>query len=245
MSNIQTIIRERLASVSQMIKAAANAADLHVEQSKIRLALPIQNGRSQYVFDLKNTPADNVVTFGLNRNDVFIPFAWQVFIALKHKASRVSTLYTFAPINDGTNPSAYPVGFADGQINALYGGNLQWMVGSEAMFGAFPMENFHKVPETQPCFVLNSDDEAVQQSIQLQRSMTDDLELMYPKVIVAGTRDHKISVNFDAANLTFALAGADASEYEAELVLYMDGALVKGGCQNGDASPFGKVVGNW
>ena len=66
-----------------------------------------------------------------------------------------------------------------------------------------------------------------------------------PRYTIAGTRDHKISVNFPAAGLSFPL---NDSAYEANLVLYMDGFLVKGGCEykggNG-TNPFGQAVGQW
>ena len=70
------------------------------------------------------------------------------------------------------------------------------------------------------------------------------LTLLYPKYTIAGTRDHKISVNFDAAGNTF-----DVTEgYTANLVLYMDGFLVKGGAEykgGGASNPFGAAVGQW
>ena len=67
-----------------------------------------------------------------------------------------------------------------------------------------------------------------------------------PRYTIAGTRDHKISVNFQAAGLTFPLN--NPTDYEANLVLYLDGFLIKGGCEykggNG-SNPFGDAVGQW
>lgn len=247
MNQYYDIQKARIDSVQKLIVAKYGAnSEVHAEPGKIRLELPILNGKGQYVFDPKNMPVDNVTTFGLNRNDVFVPSAIQFFIAIRNKETRVEELYTFAPINDGTTPSAFPVGFATKEINALYQGNVQWMIGSEALWSAYPMENFHKVPETQPCFLLNSSDAVVRQGM-LERHMDQDLELLLQRIIMAGTRDHKITVNFDASELSFGLASdtETATDYEARLVLYMDGTLVKSGCQNGDLSPFGKAIGNW
>lgn len=248
MNQYYDILKQRIDAVQKLIIAKYGAnSELHAEPSKIRLELPIKNGKGQYVFDPKNMPVDNVVTFGLNRNDVFVPNTMQFFLAIYDKTTRVETLYTFAPINDGTKPSAYPVGFETEAINALYQGNVQWMIGSEAMWNAYPMENFHKVPETQPYFLLDSGDEAVRGGM-LQTRIDQDTELLLQRIIMAGTRDHKITVNFDASELNFDL-GCDADlsvgNYEARLVFYSDGILVKSGCQNGDESPFGKAIGNW
>lgn len=237
----EVILKSRLDSVIDMVAAAGNE-NIHVEEGKIRIEKLIKNGQSQYTFDLKTTDVDNVTTFALDRNDVFIPSRWSVMLGIKHKNTRVEKLYTFAPINDSTNPSVFPVGFTTESINALYAGFMQWMVDNTAYLSRYPMEKFHKIPETQGAFVLDSSDSPIQEGIQLERSLDKDLELIYPRFIIAGTRDHKITVNFDAAGLTYAL---NDSDYEANLVLFMDGYLVKGGCQNGEKSPFGAVVGNW
>jgi hypothetical protein len=112
------------------------------------------------------------------------------------------------------------------------------------MLSKYPMENFKKVPETQGAFVLNSADEAVQEGIQVEGDIYDKLALVYPKYTVAGTRDHKITVNFDAANNTFPCTEG----YRANLVLYIDGFLVKGGAEykgGGATNPFGDAVGQW
>lgn len=237
----EEILKSRLNSVIDMVSAPGNE-NIHVEEGKIRIEKAIKNGQSQYVFDLKTTDVDNVTTFALDRNDVFIPSRWSVMIGIKHKTTRVEKLYTFAPVNNGTNRSIFPVGFTTESINALYAGFMQWMVDNTAYLSRYPMEKFHKVPKTQGAFVLDSSDDPVDEGIQLERDLAKDLELIYPRFIIAGTRDHKITVNFDAAGLTYAL---NDSDYEANLVLFMDGYLVKGGCQNGEKSPFGAVVGNW
>lgn len=237
------IIKERMNSVMRMVQASSLAGQVHVEEGKIRIAKPIKNSQGQYTFDIKNDAVDNLVTFGLDRNDVFIPARWAFLVAIKNKNTRVEQLYTFIPQNDGVNPSVYAKGFVDDQLKALYDGYVQWTLDNTVVYSRYPMEKFYKVPETQGAFVLKSDDTAVNEGIQLERRLDSDLELMYPRFIIAGTRDHKITVNFDAAGLTFALN--DPTNYEAELVMYMDGFLIKGGCQNGDRSPFGDVVGNW
>lgn len=239
MKDIKTIIKDRYDKVMDQLAGHG----LYPSQSKIRLSLPIKDGKGQYIFNLKEG-GDGVSTFALDRNDVFIPAMIGVLVELVNDATGEKTLYSFVPQNDGTNPSVFPAGFVDGQLNKMYAGHIQWLLDNQVMMPAFPMESFHYVPETQGAFVLNSSDEAVQEGIQVERNIYDMLTLLYPKYTIAGTRDHKISVNFDAAGNTFAVTEG----YTANLVLYMDGFLVKGGSEykgGGASNPFGAAVGQW
>lgn len=239
MSYIKTILKDRYDKVIDQLAGTG----LWPSQSKIRLSLPIKDGKGQYIFNLKEG-GDGISTFALDRNDVFIPTMFGMLIELVKTATGEKTLYSFVPQNDGSNPSVFAAGFVDGQMNKMYSGHVQWLLDNQVMMPAFPMEKFHYVPETQGAFVLNSSDEAVQEGIQLERNLDDMLTLLYPKYVIAGTRDHKISVNFDAAGNTF-----DVTEgYTANLVLYMDGFLVKGGSEykgGGASNPFGDAVGQW
>lgn len=239
MSNIKTILKDRYDKVIDQLAGTG----LWPSQSKLRLSLPIKDGKGQYIFNLKEG-GDGVSTFALDRNDVFIPTMFGVLIELVNNTTGEKTLYSFVPQNDGTHPSVFGAGFIDGQMNKMYSGHVQWLLDNSVMMPAFPMEKFHYVPETQGAFVLNSSDEAVQEGIQLERNLDDMLTLLYPKYIIAGTRDHKISVNFDAAGNTFEVT----EDYTANLVLYMDGFLVKGGAEykgGGATNPFGDAVGQW
>lgn len=216
---------------------------LYPSQSKIRLELPIKDGKGQYIFNLKEG-GDGVTTFALDRNDVFIPNYWGVFLQLTETETGVKTLFSFAPVNDGENPSVFAFGFEQNQIEKMYSGHMQWLVDNSVMLPAFPMENFHYVPETQGAFVLDSDNNAIQEGIQLERDIVDMMSLVLPKYTIAGTRDHKITVTFDAANNTFPVTEG----YTAQIVLYMDGMLVKGGSEykgGGASNPFGDAVGQW
>ena len=239
MSYIKTILKDRYDKVIDQLAGTG----LWPSQSKIRLTLPIKDGKGQYIFNLKEG-GDGISTFALDRNDVFIPTMFGMLIELVKTDTGEKTLYSFVPQNDGSNPSVFAAGFVDGQMNKMYSGHVQWLLDNQVMMPAFPMEKFHYVPETQGAFVLNSSDEAVQEGIQLERNLDDMLTLLYPKYVIAGTRDHKISVNFDAAGNTF-----DVTEgYTANLVLYMDGFLVKGGSEykgGGASNPFGDAVGQW
>lgn len=239
MINLEAILKDRYDKVIDQLAGTK----LWPSQSKIRLSQPIKDGKGMYTYNLKDG-GDGISTFALDRNDVFIPTMIGVLIELVKTSTGEKTLYSFVPQNDGTNPSVFEAGFVDGQLNKMYSGNLQWLLDNQVMMDAFPMEKFHYVPETQGAFVLNSSDEAVQEGIQLERNLDDMLTLLYPKYVIAGTRDHRITVNFDAAGNTF----KTTEGYAANLVLYMDGFLVKGGSEytgGGATNPFGEAVGQW
>ena len=239
----EEIIKARFDRVIDMIKESTNATNIHPEEAKLRYALPLQDGKGQYIFNLKDCPStDNLRYFQLDRNDVFIPTKWGVRLAIKNNTTGVVTTYTFAPVNDGVNPSIFSAGFTTEAINALWAGHLQWLVDNVVYLSSYPLEKFHKVPETQGLFVLDSQDAAVQEGIQLERCLDKELELIYPKFVMAGTRDHKVSVNFDAATLQFPVT----SGHTAYIELYMDGFLIKGGCEYVDGkNAFGDAVGQW
>lgn len=239
----QEIIKARLDKVIDMIAASTNKGNIHPEESKLRFALPLQNGKGQYIFNVKDCPStDNIRYFQLDRNDIFIPNKWGVRLALKNNATGVVTVYTFAPINDGVNPSIFAAGFQSEDVNALWAGHMQWLVDNVVYLSSYPLEKFHKVPETQGLFLLDSNDQTVAEGIQLERSLDKELELIYPKFVMAGTRDHKISINFDAAGLTFPVT----SGYTPYIELFMDGFLIKGGCEYVDGqNAFGQAVGQW
>ena len=239
--NIFQIIKDRFDKVYAQLRGTK----IYPEESKIRVSLPIQDGKGQYIFDIKNAVVDGLVEQHLDRNDVFVPNMWGVFIELVEKATGVRKLYSYAPHNDGVDPSVCPVGFTSKDIESLYSGFLAWNVDNTVMLSAYPMEKFLKIPRQQGAFVLDSNDAAVQEGIQPEWRLDKALELIMPRYTIAGTRDHKISVNFPAAGLTFPLNDAN---YTANLVLYMDGFLVKGGCEykgGTGANPFGDAVGQW
>ena len=237
----QQIIKDRFDKVFAQLRGSK----IYPEESKLRVELPLLDGKGQYIFDIKNAIVDGVVNQHLDRNDVFVPNKWSVLVALKHKTTGVERLFTYIPENDGVHPSVHAAGFTTGAANTIYSGFLAWNVDNTVMLSTYPMEKFHKIPRQQGAFVLDSNDAAVAEGIQSEWSLDKALELIMPRYTIAGTRDHKITVTFPAAGLQFPLSSAD---YEASLVLYMDGFLVKGGCEykggNG-VNPFGDAVGQW
>ena len=238
-SDVKAIIKDRF---DKVFAQTSGTEEMYPQESKLRISLPILDGKSQYIFDIKNAVTDNIVEQHLDRNDVFVMNQIGVLIGIKNKTTGVTKLYSYAPKNDGVNPSVHEVGFTDDQIESLYNGILSWNVDNKVMLAAYPMEKFKKVPRQQGAFVLDSTDAAVSEQIQPEWSIDKCLELLMPRYTIAGQRDHYISVNFDAATLSFPVT----TGYTAELVLFIDGFLVKGGCEKiAGKNAFGDAPGNW
>lgn len=221
------IRKKRFDQVWDAIVAAGLGSEIYPEEAKLRYSLPIEDGKGQYIFKLcRNSAANNLTTFALTENDVFIPSAIGVLIGITG-TDGVQHLYPFAPKNDGVHPSVYAAGFKSESIEALYNGHLTWKSGTNIILNQYPMEKFKKVPRQQGAFVLDSQDAAVQEGIQTEWSIDKCLELLMARYTIAGNMDHFVHVNFDAATKTFPVT----TDYTAELVLYLDGFLVKGGAQ--------------
>ena len=239
MLDIKAIIKDRFDKVYGQLAGT----NIYPEESKLRISMPLQNGKGQYIFDIKNAVVDGLVEQHLDRNDVFVPNMWSVLIELVD-ANGNKELYTYAPKAPQGDPSVNAAGFESDDINNVWDGILSWNVDNSVMLSAYPMEKFHKVPRQQGAFVLDSNDDAVSEQIQREFSLDKALELIIPRYTIAGTRDHKITVSFPAAGKTFPVT----TGYTANLVLFMDGFLVKGGCEykggNG-RNPFGQAVGQW
>lgn len=234
--------RERYVKVNDEYKAYSGGKK-YAEESKIRIEVPIQAGVGQYTIDIKKQNITNKREISLDRNDIFVPNFVGCFLALQ-STTKPSTeiLMPYPAIADGTNPSVHAVGFTNKEIFALYNGRLTWLVDNGVAFQAYPTERFLKVPQTQGAFVLDSTDAAVNEQIQSEWSVLDACDVMIPKFTIAGTRDHQVTINFDAAGLTFPVTEG----YTPVLVFYMDGLLVKGGCEFYDQkNPNGPAVGQW
>ncbi len=238
-NNYDMLLRKRYEGLANSVKGAG----LSVEPSKLRIEEDFKSGVGQYRFDIKKV-VSNLREKSLDRNDVFVPNFIGLFIGLRPTATPAAMqLFSFAPVNDGTNPSIFPAGFKKEDANALYNGQFTWTVDNIMVFSGYPTENFLKIPENQGKILLKaSDDSVVKTGNRPEWAIKEMSELMIPRIIVAGTRDHRISVNFDAAGLDFSVT----DQYDPVLVLYMDGYLIKNGCEfvNG-SNAFKSVVGEW
>ena len=221
------IRKKRFDQVWDLIVAKGLIKNIFPEEAKIRLSQPLVDGKGTYIFKLnRNGQVDNLVTFAITENDVFVPSSISVMLGLTG-ADGVQHLFPYAPKNDGVNPSVYPFGFKNDNIEALWNGNLSFKQDTNIVLNQYPMERFKHVEEQQGVFVLDSSDQPVQEGVQPEWSIDKYLELFMARYAIAGNRDNFMTVNFDAANKSFPVTAG----YTAELVLLMDGFLVKGGAQ--------------
>lgn len=221
------IRKKRFDQVWDLIVSKGLIKQIFPEEAKMRYSMPLQDGKGSYIFKLnRNGQVDNLTTFAITENDVFVPSGIGVFIGLTG-ADGVQHLYPYAPKNDGVNPSVYAYGFQNDNIEALWNGNLSFKQDTNIVLNQYPMERFKKIEEQQGAFVLDSNDDAVHEGIQPEWNIDKYLELLMARYAIAGNRDNFITINFDAATKTFPVT----TGYTAELVLIMDGFLVKGGAQ--------------
>ena len=216
---------------------------VYAEPSKIRIEVPLVNGVGRYQFNIKKQDIANQREVSLDRNDVFIPNFIGLFLAVQNNTKpSCEQLLAYPAINDGVNPSVYGAGFTSGEVEAIYNGKLTWLIDNGILLSSYPTERFKHVPETQGAFVLKSDDTDVNEGILPEWDILDSCDLLVPKITIAGTRDHNVSLNFDASNLSFAVTAG----HTPVLVFYLDGFLIKGGCEFFDANnPNAKAVGRW
>ena len=238
------LMRERFQYVESIVSTKSQN-NCHAEVSKLRVEEVLLSGVGRYEFDIKKEGIRNQYEQTLNRNDVFIPTRIALYVALQsnNKPSK-EILYAYIPVASTKEvPTIHPVGFTSDDANAFYNGKLTWQIQNGVLFSGYPTERFKHIPQTQGFFALNAADVAVNLGVQSEFSIDLCSEVAIPRIYIAGTMDHKIAVNFDAAGLDFSCTEG----YTPKLVFYMDGFLVKGGTQyfNGE-NPFGAdVVGSW
>ena len=221
------IRKKRFDQVWDLIVSKGLIKQIFPEEAKIRLSLPLKNGQGQYIFKLnRNGQVDNLTTFAITENDVFVPSGISVMIGLTG-SDGVQHLYPYAPKKPQSGDSVYAFGFENDNIEALWNGNLVFKQDTSIVLNQFPMERFKVVPRQQGAFVLDSNDQAVAEGIQPEWNIDKYLKLFMARYAIAGNRDNFMTVNFDAATKSFPVT----SGYTAELVLIMDGFLVKGGAQ--------------
>ena len=217
------------------------------EPSKIRIEVPLKNGVGQYEFNLKKI-IDNEREQGLDRNDVFVPNFIGVLYGFQNidfETPQTMSLYPYAPYYNGIK-SVSKEGFTNDNANALYNGKFTMQIDNTIILNAYPTENFKKVPVEQGCVIYNGE-ELVNMDVQPSFSIQDACELMIPRILIAGTRDIKIRVNFNAAGLEFHCNNENDDSLRPVLVLYMDGFLMKNGCEKGIGvgEKVSQVVGSW
>ena len=236
------LLRERFVKLNQEYQKGTGGK-VYAEPSKIRIELALKAGVGTYEFNIKKTDIDNQREVSLDRNDVFVPNSLGLFLMIQQDAKPSTGVLSSYPLyNDGVNPSPYPAGFTNKDIEALYNGKFKWTIDNGVLFSSYPTEHFRKVPQTQGAFVLDSNDAVKNEQILPEWDILQSCELVVPRITICGTRDHRITVEFNAAGLTVPVTAG----YTPKLVLYMDGFLVKGGCEYFNSfNPNARAVGDW
>lgn len=214
------------------------------QESVIRVAMPLIDGNGQYDFNILESNSRRYLTDKtLNRNDLFIPYGMQVFVAFEEvdeagNPKGKAPLYPYAP-KAGVQ---YPFGFMTEDIEAMYNGMLTISFGQTEVNRSFPMLNFKRVPETQAVGIY--DGEAfVNSGIQPEFTLDDALYQLVPNYYFAGTEAINIKANFPANGSSFAIAAAATpttatTTRKPFLYFYMSGVLVVNGATAPKVSLF-------
>lgn len=223
--------RQRFEYINNLV-SSYSGGKCYAEVSKIRIEETLIDGVGQYRFDIKKSDIKNNREVSLNRNDVFVPTCITVYVAVQDDDKPAcEELFAYIPI--AGEGSIHPVGFLNGDANAIYNGKLQWQIQNGVLFSSYPTERFKYVPQTQGS--ANKE--------QSEFSTKETTDVAIPRIYVAGTMDHRITLNFDAQGLTFGCTEG----HTPKLVFYMEGFLVVGGTEYYDGkNAFGQpVVGSW
>ena len=220
----------------QSVQKWCKANNITAQESLIRVAMPLQDGKGLYDFNILESNTRRSTDKTLNRNDLFIPYGMSVFIAFEEvdafgNPTGKAPLYPYAPKAGVQNE----YGFMGSDIEALYNGQLSISFGQTEVNRAFPMLNFKNVPETQP-FGIYDGTEFVNSGIQPEFMLDDVLYQLVPNYYFAGTEAIKISAEFEATGSSFAIAAGTApteatTARKPFLYFFMSGVLVVNGAE--------------
>ena len=220
----------------QQVQKWCAANGIVAQESVIRVAVPLQNGKGDYEFNILEQIRRYQNDKTLNRNDLFIPYNMGVLIGFEETEANgapkgKAQLYSYAP-KAGVQ---YKVGFMTDDIEALYNGMLTVSMGQTQVNKAFPVLNFKHVPETQPVGIYNGEafkNSGIQPEFDLSKALYD----LIPNYLFAGTEDIKVRLDFNATGSNFAVAlGTNPDEADTThtpfLYFYMTGVLVTNGAE--------------
>lgn len=220
----------------QQVQKWCAANGIVPQESVIRVAVPLENGKGNYEFNILEQIRRFQNDKTLNRNDLFIPYNMGILLGFEETEANgtpkgKAPLYSFAP-KAGVQ---HEVGFMTDDIEALYNGMLTISMGQTQVNKAFPTLNFKHVPETQPIGIYNGEafiNSGIQPEFDLNRALYD----LIPNYLFAGTEDIKVSLQFNATGSNFAVAlGSDPTEEDTThtpfLYFYMTGVLVTNGAE--------------
>lgn len=198
------------------------------QESKLRVSVPLVNGMGQYEFDIKEKADTIIGDVSLNRNDLFIPYGFALALMFDENIPTGKSSLLSYPIL----ASKASEGFMTADAEAIYNGKLEIIIDQTQVNESFPTEVFRHVPETQPCVILDSDNNTVSTGLVPQFDMAEVMHPLAPAYFLQGTMDTKIKVTFNGNGSNFAIASTDnptqaSTTRSARLVFLSVGILVK------------------
>lgn len=167
--------------------------------SLLRIEENLQNGKGEYIFDLKKENI-SAVERNLKRNDLFVTLAIGVALRIENSERPfVNTPMFDAVVSSyvtGTDTREPIVeGFKTSDINALYNGSLYISTGTTVNFQDMPLALFKRSQGTNVTNNQENEFSAIQAKSG-KFNFENDLKAMAEEIIFSGTQDHTIKINF-------------------------------------------------
>lgn len=211
--------------------------------SKLRVGVPLENGKGRYDFDIQNAKPQYPGEVVLNRNDVFIPFGMGILLSFDNIITEANGNVTAAPTGKSPLFSYAPkagvenkYGFLTDDIEALYNGTLSQYVDQTLLQQSFPAELFKHVPGNVPAHIIDQEGDEVSLGIQAEYNFESALHSVVPNIIYQGDMDIRTIVEFNGTGSDFRVASADdpaaaLTNVGAYLNFVMYGILIKNAAQ--------------
>lgn len=222
--------------------------------SLLRIEENLQNGKGEYIFDLKKENI-SAVERNLKRNDLFVTLAIGVGLRIENSERPFTTTPMFDVVvsaydySDSNTRTPLFEGFKTSDINALYNGSLYISTGTTVNFQDMPLALFKR---SQGQTFARGNEYAIEEKSG-KFNFENDLKAMAEEIIFSGTQDHTIKINFptfptsDYQALQSGSRIADSTEYAdddnraAKVVFMALGYRVIGGTlpsYREDANPY-------
>lgn len=234
------------------------------QRSQLRIEENLVSGQGRYEFNLRKENI-SAVEKNLRRNDLFVVCGLSIMLRIEDEdRPHVLPLHTFAKVGRQTitpatvsDPAVYTLdeyGFATNDIEALYNGSLSIVTQQTVNFQALPCSLFRH----QSAGIVGSQANYVK-DVNNGFDLESNILTMAEQLILAGTQDHQVVLNFPAyngSNYDALQAGVGTStsddtiipstHYKSKVVFFADGYLVAGGTdekyRNDETNPFAPAM---
>lgn len=198
---------------------------INAQTAQLRIEVPFVAGKGAYDFDLKKE-VKRVTEKTLKRNDLFVARALGFGLMVETTAKPGHAPILSYPLLAGDGVPAGINGFVNTDAYAVYNGIMSMKTGQVVNYSGFPMSTFLNIPETQPVAIVDDAGAMASAGILPQFNMDQILYELPEEIVLAGTQDHKIQVEFPAIATTDIKGGEGTTSY---LVLVIEGWLFEGG----------------